>query len=92
MISDKPQQVRIVIAGDHALARDSLRRLLEAANFKVAGEASDGPEAVRLALQLKPHILLLDSDRPSGFEALRQPSAVAPPVRVILLVTTAESS
>ncbi len=57
----KTQSVRLVIADDHPIFRDGLRRLLEAeADLKVIGEASDGAEAVKLAKQLKPDILLLD--------------------------------
>ncbi len=58
----KTQQVRLVIADDHPIFRDGLRRLLEAeADLKVLGEASDGAEAVKLARQLKPDILLARS-------------------------------
>ena len=50
MNSKKPQQVRIVIADDHPIFRDGLRRLLEAEpDLKVLGEASDGAEAVKQA-------------------------------------------
>ena len=57
----KAQTVRLEIADDHPIFRDGLRRLLEPeADFKVIGEASDGAEAVKLARQLKPDILLLD--------------------------------
>ena len=93
----KPQQVRLVIADDHPIFRDGLRRLLEAeADLKVLGEASDGAEAVKLAKQLKPDILLLDLAMPKhpGLEALRDLSlpANATPVRVILLTAAAEKS
>src|SRR6202007_1345309 len=93
----KPQTVRIVIADDHPIFRDGLRRLLEAeADIKVLGEASDGAEAVKLARQLKPDILLLDLAMPKhpGLEALRDLSvpANATPVRVILLTAAAEKS
>ena len=54
----KAQPVRLVIADDHPIFRDGLRRLLEAeSDLKVLGEASDGAEAVKLAQQLKPDIL-----------------------------------
>ena len=93
----KPQTVRIVIADDHPIFRDGLRRLLEAEpDLKVMGEASDGAEAVKLARQLKPDILLLDLAMPKhpGLEALRDLSAPAnaTPVRVILLTAAATSA
>lgn len=91
----KPQPVRIVIADDHPIFRDGLRRLLEAEpDLKVLGEASDGAEAVKLARQLKPDILLLDLAMPRhpGLEALRDLSTSPTPVRVILLTAAAEKS
>jgi len=91
----KPPTVRIVIADDHPIFRDGLRRLLESEpDLKVLGEASDGAEAVKLARQLKPDILLLDLAMPKhpGLEALRDLSAAGSsnPVRVILLTAAAE--
>ncbi len=91
----KSQTVRIVIADDHPIFRDGLRRLLEAEpDLKVLGEASDGAEAVRLARQLKPDILLLDLAMPKhpGLEALKDLSTSPTPVRVILLTAAAEKS
>jgi DNA-binding NarL/FixJ family response regulator len=93
----KEQTVRILIADDHPIFRDGLRRLLEAeADLQVLGEAADGAEAVKLARQLKPDILLLDLAMPKhpGLEALRDLSVVpgASPVRVILLTAAAEKS
>ncbi|MGB7607792.1 MAG: response regulator transcription factor [Candidatus Sulfotelmatobacter sp.] len=91
----KSQTVRIVIADDNPIFRDGLRRLLEAEpDLKVLGEASDGAEAVRLARQLKPDILLLDLAMPKhpGLEALKDLSTSPTPVRVILLTAAAEKS
>ncbi len=95
MDSRRLQPIRLVIADDHPIFRDGLRRLLESeSDLKVIGEASDGLEAVKLARQLKPDILLLDLAMPRqpGLEALRELSSgpVSNPVRVILLTAAAE--
>jgi DNA-binding NarL/FixJ family response regulator len=95
MDNRKAQPVRIVIADDHPIFRDGLRRLLEAeVDLKVIGEACDGAEAVKMARQLKPDILLLDLAMPRmpGLEALREMSSgpVSHAVRVILLTAGAE--
>jgi two-component system, NarL family, nitrate/nitrite response regulator NarL len=97
MDNRRSQPVRIVIADDHPIFRDGLRRLLEAeTDLKVIGEASDGTEAVKLARQLKPEILLLDLAMPRrpGLEALREMSSSSSPssVRVILLTAAAEKN
>jgi two-component system nitrate/nitrite response regulator NarL len=90
----KAQPIRLVIADDHPIFRDGLRRLLEAEpDLKVIGEARDGAEAVKLARQLKPDIMLLDLAMPKhpGLEALRDLSnGGANSVRVILLTAAAE--
>ena len=93
MDSRKSQGVRILIADDHPIFRDGLKRLLESERgFKVVGEACDGVEAVNLARQLKPEILLLDLAMPRrpGLEALREMSSDSASVRVILLTAAAE--
>jgi two-component system nitrate/nitrite response regulator NarL len=91
---DRQAPVRMVIADDHPIFRDGLRRLLEAEpDLKVIGEARDGAEAVKLVHQLKPEILLLDLAMPEhpGLEALRDLSkGGADSVRVILLTAAIE--
>src|SRR5258708_26999642 len=88
--------IRIVIADDHPIFRDGLRRLLESeGDMKVVGEACDGGEAVKLATEIKPDILLLDLAMPrhTGLEALRDLSTsgcAAGTVRIILLTAAGE--
>ena len=93
-IKRSQQTIRIVIADDHPIFRDGLRRLLEAEpGLKVIGEASDGNDAVKLARQLKPDVMLLDLAMPlqPGLEALRDLSiGGANGVKVILLTAAAE--
>jgi two-component system, NarL family, nitrate/nitrite response regulator NarL len=95
MDSRRSQPIRILLADDHPIFRDGLRRLLEAEpDLKVIGEACDGAEAVKMARQLKPDILLLDLAMPRmpGLEALREMSSgpANSSVRVILLTAAAE--
>lgn len=97
MDNKKSQPIRILIADDHPIFRDGLRRLLEAEpKFVVVGEACDGAEAVNLARQLKPDILLLDLAMPRhpGLEALREMNSSSGPhsVRIILLTAAAEKN
>jgi DNA-binding NarL/FixJ family response regulator len=86
-------QTRILIADDHPIFRDGLKRLLEAeSDLRVVGEACDGVEAIELVKKLAPEILLLDLAMPrlAGLEALRGLSTTTVPVRVILLTAAAE--
>jgi DNA-binding NarL/FixJ family response regulator len=97
MENKKSQAIRILIADDHPIFRDGLRRLLEAEpKFTVVGEACDGAEAVKLARQLKPDILLLDLAMPRhpGLEALREmnTNTGSHSVRIILLTAAAEKN
>jgi len=87
------RKTRILIADDHTIFRDGLRRLLESEpEFQVAGEAADGAEALQLAQQLKPDVLLLDLAMPRmpGLETLRELASQGSSVRVILLTAAIE--
>lgn len=93
MENRRPQPARILIADDHPIFRDGLKRLLESeGEFKVIGEACDGIEAVAMARQLIPEVMLLDLAMPrrQGLDALRELSSDARSVRVILLTAAAE--
>ena len=84
--------VRIVIADDHTIFRDGLRRLLEAEpELEVVGEAADGAEAVTQTRRLTPDILLLDLAMPRvpGMDALRELSAADEALKTRIIVLTA---
>lgn len=85
--------IRILLADDHPIFRDGLRRLLEAEpEFHVVGEASDGAEAVAMARKLKPDLLLLDLAMPKhpGLEAVRELGNSDNPTRILLLTAAVE--
>ena len=86
--------MRIVIADDHALFRDSLRSLLTARDLEVVGEARTGKEAIELAWKLKPDVVLMDLMMPEmdGLEATRRLAAELPDVKVIVLTASDEES
>jgi DNA-binding NarL/FixJ family response regulator len=82
--------VRILIADDHALFRDGLRSLLATQNHEVIAEARNGREAVELAEQLKPDLVLMDLSMPEmdGLTATRTLTADAPDIKVVILTAS----
>jgi DNA-binding NarL/FixJ family response regulator len=86
--------MRILIADDHALFRDSLRSLLTARGLEVVGEARDGREAFDLARRLLPDIILMDLAMPGldGLSATRLISAELPQVKVVILTASDEDA
>ena len=82
------QPIRVLIADDHSSARLGLRSLLSTwPMVEVVGEAADGREAVRLAGECHPHVVLMDVRMPAldGLEATRLIKSRWPEVRVIVL-------
>ncbi len=80
--------VRILLADDHLMFRQGLRRLLEAdPELEVVGEASDGEEACKLAAELKPDVILMDIHMPhmDGVQATRQIIQQDPEAKIIIL-------
>jgi DNA-binding NarL/FixJ family response regulator len=80
--------IRVMLADDHAVVRQSLRLLLERQkDVEVVGECDNGYDAVAQVLAAKPDVLVMDISMPelSGIEATRQLCAAWPQVRVIIL-------
>lgn len=84
--------MRILIADDHTLFRDGLRSLLSAEGHEVVAEAKNGREAVKLARELEPDLVLMDLSMPEldGIEATKQILAEMPDQKVLIL-TASES-
>ena len=83
-------KVRILVADDHALLRRGLVSLLDyQKDFAVIGEAGNGREAVDLARELKPNVVILDLSMPvmDGVEATRLIHEAQPSVRILILTT-----
>ncbi|MFC2012482.1 response regulator [Chloroflexota bacterium] len=78
--------IRILIADDHAVVREGTRRFLEE-DLEVVAEAADGEEAIRLAGDLNPDIVIMDIAMPNidGIEATRQIKQQYPAVSVLIL-------
>jgi len=92
-MADRPGPIRIVIADDHPIFRDGLRRLLGIEpDFEVIGEAADGREAVERVTALRPDVLLLDLAMPGagGLETLRELARGQAEVRSVILTASIE--
>lgn len=81
-------KIRVLIADDHAILRDGLRKLLaEEDDLEVVGEASDGHDALKKADELKPDVILLDLAMPglNGIAVAKRLKSAAPGARVLIL-------
>ncbi len=87
-----PAAIRLMLADDHKMLREGLRRSMAERGFEIVGEARDGGEAVDLAAALRPDVILMDVSMPDidGVEATRQIKERLPEVRVVMLTMHAD--
>jgi DNA-binding NarL/FixJ family response regulator len=82
--------LRLIIVDDHPVVRDGLRGMFAADDaFEVVGEAGDGPEALALARQTEPDVVLMDLRMPNmpGAEVIRRLREQQPGIRILVLTT-----
>ncbi|MCW3490109.1 response regulator [Dethiobacter alkaliphilus] len=81
-------KITIILADDHAVVRESIRRLLEEReDLEVVGEAGDGESAVELVKNLKPRVVILDISMPklNGIDATRKIRELSPDTNILIL-------
>jgi len=84
------EKIRVLIVDDHPVVRKGLTAFLSSeSDLEVIGTASDGEEAISLAVELSPDLVLMDLSMPGigGIEATRQLLAAAPDTRVMMLTS-----
>ncbi len=89
-MADLADRITVLIADDHPVVRHGLRTFLEVQeDIEIAGEAADGAEAVALARETLPDVVLMDLVMPSldGIEATRQIREASPSTKVIVLTS-----
>ena len=82
--------IRILIADDHLIVREGLRLIMDTEpGFELVGEASDGAEAIKLAAELKPDIILMDLRMPrvDGLTAIERLQVEQPQIAIVILTT-----
>jgi DNA-binding NarL/FixJ family response regulator len=88
-------KISVLLVDDHSLVRRGFRRILEdAPDISVVGEASDGAEAVRLAAQLRPRLIVMDCALPgmSGLDATRRILHKFPEIAILMLSMHSEDT
>ena len=87
------ERIRVMIVDDHSIVRVGLKQALEqSGEFEVVGEAADGEEAVRVAADVSPDVVVMDviMPRKDGVEACREIMESAPETRVVMLTASTE--
>ncbi len=87
------ERIRVMIVDDHSTMRVGLKQVLEqTGEFEVVGQAGDGEEAVRVAAEVSPEVVVMDVMMPNkdGVEACREIMESAPETRVVMLTASSE--
>ena len=87
------ERIRVMIVDDHSIVRVGLKQVLEqSGEFEVVGQAADGVEAVRVAADVSPDVVVMDviMPRKDGVEACREIMESAPETRVVMLTASTE--
>jgi PAS domain S-box-containing protein len=81
-------KIKVLLADDHQIMREGLRKIInEEADLTVAGEAANGREAVEMAREIQPDVIVMDVDMPemNGIQATRQIKGILPHIHIIAL-------
>ena len=87
------ERIRVMIVDDHSIVRVGLKQLLDqSGEFEVVGQAADGEEAIRVAADVSPDVVVMDVMMPKkdGVEACREIMESAPETRVLMLTASTE--
>ena len=93
MTSD--ERIKVMVVDDHSIVREGLKHVLEqSGEFEVVGQAADGEEAVRVAAEVSPDVVVMDviMPRKDGVEACREIMESAPGTRVVMLTVANEET
>ena len=90
MNADRP--MRVMLVDDHALVRSAIRQALDGPDIDVVGEAASAEEAIRMAMALRPDLVLLDIDLPglNGLEAVRELAPRLPATKIVMLTVSTD--
>jgi two-component system, NarL family, response regulator DegU len=86
--------IRLMLVDDHSVLRQGMRRTFEEEGYDVVAEAGDGNEAIRLAAQLRPDVIVMDVTMPgmTGVEATKRICEANPEQRIVMLTMHVDQS